>query len=568
MTFRPHPIVYALLIGLCYLPTQAQSTYIPLNDPAYHTIDRIEIKSDSLSAYLHTSVKPFVRLDAVLQAESADEANNARFGKTDRQYQYLVYKNNNEWSDFGLIESRKPFLKHFYRYKTDFLRIKDYGDFYMSLNPVLQLNLAKDNHSKALRFINTRGFEMRGMISEKLGFYAYLGENQSSYADYVQQNIKDNAAIPGEGRFKEFYSSVGDSLFAPGQDYFTARGYITFQPIERIRLQLGHDKNFIGNGIRSMLLSDEGNNYFFLKINTQVWRFSYQNLFMQLTGQFPLSTADTILPKKFAAMHHLSFNVNKRLNIGLFEGIVFNRPNNQFELAYLNPLIFYRAVEHELGSPDNVIIGLDYKLNLLRHLSLYGQLAIDEFKFSEIKNNTGWWANKMGWQAGIKYVDVAGISNLDAQLEYNSASPYTYSHHNSDGNYTHYNQALAHPLGANFREIIGTLQYRTFKQMQLKATLLYAQKGLDTPSDSSNWGGNIFLSNDTHEQDYGNALLQGNQSNILLADFAFSQMWKQNFFFDLGYTYRRQTFESGNSHTNHLFSAGIRINIARKQWLF
>lgn len=562
---------FLLPMLLCSLSAQAQSTFIPLNDNAYHTLDRIEIKSDTLSSYIHSSVKPYVRLDAVLQAESADEANNAKFAKTDRQFQYLIYKDNNEWSDFGLVESKKPVLKHFYRYKTDFLRIKDYSDFFLSVNPVLYLNLGKDSEGDGIRYLNIRGLELRGMISEKLGFYTYLGENQASYANYVQQSIAQNAAVPGEGRFKEFSSTVGDSLFAPGVDFFTARGYITFQPIERIRIQLGHDKNFIGNGIRSMLLSDAGNNYFFLKLNTQVWRFNYQNLFMQLTGQFPMSSADTLLPKKFAAMHHLSFNATKWLNIGLFEGIVFDRPDNQFELAYLNPLIFYRAIEHEIGSPDNVILGLDYKANFARHFSLYGQLAIDEFKFSEIIDNTGWWANKIGMQAGIKYIDVAGVSNLDAQVEYNTARPYTYTHNKVGGNYTHYNQALAHPLGANFREVLGVLQYRTFKQMQLKLTLMYAQQGIDHPDnvgDVSNWGGNIFLDNDTHVQDYGNSLLQGTQANTLVADFAFSQMWKHNLFFDLGYTYRQQSLAGDDAQASHFFSAGMRLNIARKQWLF
>ncbi len=552
---------------LCQI-AQAQSTFIPLNDPAYHTLDRIEIKSDTLGGYIHTSTKPYVRLDAVLHAESADEANDARFRKTDRQFQYLIYKDNNEWSDFGLVDSKKPIFKHFYRYKTDLLRIKDYGDFYLSLNPVLYFNMGVNSDGGGVRFLNTRGLELRGMISEKLGFYTFLGENQAAYPDYIQNRIGQTAAVPGEGRFKEFESRVAGDFFAPGVDFFTARGYITFQPIERIRLQLGHDKNFIGNGIRSLLLSDFGNSYFFLKANTQVWRFNYQNLFMQLTGQFPLSTADTLLPRKFAAIHHLSFNATRWLNIGLFEGVIFNRPDNRFELAYLNPIIFYRAIEHELGSPDNVLLGLDYKANFMRHFSLYGQLLVDEFKFSEISNKQGWWANKIAWQAGLKYIDVAGVSNLDAQIEYNTARPYTYTHHNEGGNYTHYNQALAHPLGANFRELMGVLQYRTFKQFHFKLTMLYAQQGLDNTDDTTNWGGNIFLDSDTREQDYGNKLLQGISTTTLLADISLSQMWKHNLFFDLGYTYRQQQTANNDTRHQHFFSAGMRLNIARKQWLF
>ncbi|MEZ4949696.1 MAG: hypothetical protein R2784_09960 [Saprospiraceae bacterium] len=33
----------------------------------------------------------------------------------------------------------------------------------------------------------------------------------------------------------------------------------------------------------------------------------------------------------------------------------------------------------------------------------------DEFKFDELTANTGWWANKFGWQLGLKYMDVLGV---------------------------------------------------------------------------------------------------------------------------------------------------------------
>ena len=49
-----------------------------------------------------------------------------------------------------------------------------------------------------------------------------------------------------------------------------------------------------------------------------------------------------------------------RINIGLFESIVFSRPNH-FELQYLNPVIFYRTVEQMVGSPDNAMIGAGHE---------------------------------------------------------------------------------------------------------------------------------------------------------------------------------------------------------------
>ena len=48
-------------------------------------------------------------------------------------------------------------------------------------------------------------------------------------------------------------------LKTTGYDYFDARGYFTFNVTKYIDVAFGYDKNFIGNGYRSLFLSDFGN---------------------------------------------------------------------------------------------------------------------------------------------------------------------------------------------------------------------------------------------------------------------------------------------------------------------
>src|SRR5690606_10630143 len=152
-------------------------------------------------------------------------------------------------------------------------------------------------------------------------------------------------------------------------------------------------------------------------------------------------------------------NVTKWLNVGVFEGIVFGREDH-FDFQYLNPIIFLRHVEGTVGSPDNAVAGFDFKANAAKKFQFYGQLLLDEFLLQVITSNSGYWANKYGYQLGVKYVDAFKINNLDLQLETNRVRPFTYSHYDSTANYTHYNQPLAHPLGANFHEFVGVLKYQ------------------------------------------------------------------------------------------------------------
>ena len=197
-----------------------------------------------------------------------------------------------------------------------------------------------------------------------------------------------------------------------------------------------------------------------------------------------------------------------------FEAVIFDREEG-FELQYLNPIIFYRTVEGMIGSPDNVLLGADFKWNLPWKTQLYGQLLVDEIKFDELfVNNEQWWANKWGVQLGLKAVDAFTISNLDFQFEFNTVRPYTYAHRSLQTNYSHYEQELAHPLGANFREFIARANYRVGSSLALCAQYISFLKGLD--DGDLNYGGNIMLPYDTRVSDYGNNIGQGVKTNVKL----------------------------------------------------
>ena len=347
-------------------------------------------------------------------------------------------------------------------------------------------------------------------------------------------------------------------------DYFDARGYFTFNAAKYIDFQFGYDKNFIGDGYRSLFLSDWGNSYLFLKINTRIWKFNYQNLFMELMPQFEKGGRDTLLDRKYAAMHHLSMNVTKWLNIGLFEGIIFGRKNH-YDLQYLNPVIFLRHIEGTVGSPDNALAGIDFKANAFHKVSAYGQLMLDEFILSQITKTTGYWANKYGIQLGVKYVDAFEINNLDLQFETNRVRPYTYAHYDNIANYTHYNQPLAHPLGANFQEYIGILRFQPAIKWNIYGRLIYFKQGLD--SGAINYGSNPFENYNTRPANYGFYIGTGNEATCLNGFLQLSYELKENLFLDGSLLYRtyKVANQSGESNTT-MVSVGFRWNMFKREY--
>ena len=372
--------------------------------------------------------------------------------------------------------------------------------------------------------------------------------------------------MPGQGFFKSYSSELFN--IKTGHDYLNAQGYLGFNISRHVGMQFGYGRNFIGNGYRSMLLSDFSNNYLYLKLNWKVWRLHFQNLFTEMAVFSQKGGPDgNLIPKKYMAAHHLSFNITPNLNVGFFETVVFSR-NNHFELQYLNPVILYRTIEQANGSADNVLIGLDAKWNFLERFQLYGQLMLDEFVFRELfLEPNGWWGNKYGVHLGLKYIDAFGIDHLDLQGEYNMARPYTYSHRDSSAHYSHYDQPLAHPLGANFREFIFKLRYVPIHKLVLEARLIRANFGEDI--DNASWGMNIFKSDLFRINDYGNETTQGRFTQTTLMCLDLIYQIRHNVFLDLQYLYRKKDSDADErDDITNVFRAGLRVNVGKQRFDF
>lgn len=298
-------------------------------------------------------------------------------------------------------------------------------------------------------------------------------------------------------------------LYYPDQDgfaYTDIRSRASFTPNQFFNFQVGLDHQFLGEGSRSMLLSDYGVSNPFALIRTHFWQLEYNVLYQALR-----EGSSTNWEGKFAASHHLSINPVKWLNIGIFESVLFQPIDTNlrrgFDVEYLNPIIFYRPQEYAIGSSDNVILGLDISARIKEHL-IYGQFVIDEFYLSELRAKSGWWANKFGGQFGVK----GRLLNrsLFYRLEYNFVRPYTFSHVSEELNYGNQGNAIGHPLGSNFMEVLGVVKYQKDKLL-LKAFLSYVLKGYDYNGFS--YGGDIYQSYVLRPQEYNNFIGQGLQRN-------------------------------------------------------
>ena len=554
----------SLALGVLLLSISgiSQQVYWMPGDPINHTLRRMEIIGKPSATPDFTKCWPAGRSESLHRARTyatnqyghLSAADQWNIGAIVQGSLTLPPASSDSIQEVQIMPRKKwgPFFQ-----RSSHLYEAHVKDFDLVINPVLAFSQGKESGSGERLFENTRGVVVDGQIAGKIAFHSYLTENQERLPGYARDWEIRRKALPNQGFYKNFKGT--------GYDYFDARGYITFPATNYVEVAFGYDRNFIGNGHRSLFLSDWGNSTMFLRLKTRIWKFNYQNLFMELQ-QADDRVGDRLIGKKYAALHNLDLQVNRWLQLGFFEGVVFGRPN-RFDFSYLNPVIFYRSVEHQNGSMDNSLAGLDWKIHPVKSVQLYGQLLLDEFNLSEIRSGKQWWANKWGYQAGAHYINVGGVKNLDLQVEYNRVRPFTYSHRDSVANYTHYNQPLAHPLGANFSEFISIVRYQPLPRLRLESKWVVYRQGRD--SSARSFGSNIFLPNVSPYRvgDYGYALGSGQDTRVLYASLCASYEWARNLFVDLQACFRKErslTYPVYDQRTNW-FSLGIRWNRMRRE---
>jgi hypothetical protein len=212
------------------------------------------------------------------------------------------------------------------------------------------------------------------------------------------------------------------------------------------------------------------------------------------------------------------------------------------------------TARYSLSDENNSVVGMTVKYKPIRNLNFYGQLMIDDLNLKKLSTK-GFQGNTWGFQLGSKYFNMFGLQNLNLQIEYNQVTPFAYAHQNALQSYTHYNQSIAHPLGANFREALGFINYR-YRRFFAEWEFMYAITGLDT--NHSNWGQDVFSSQllaSTGYQSQDNKIGQGIKTHLLETGIRAYYLLnpKTNLQFEVGYFYRNQKNELWNKTTGYFY---------------
>ena len=226
-------------------------------------------------------------------------------------------------------------------------------DHYFTLNPVVYFRGGQDAESDFdYTYRNSRGARLELQLG-KVSAYTTLVETQARLPEHVRDFVRQSrGVVPGYWLSKGFENGARDFAYAAGE--------VAYTPNDNFHFRLGHGKQFIGEGYRSLLMSDNSVNYPYFRIETTFWKFRYVNTWAILNDLRDSVMVGNIFAKKYMSMHYLSANIGKRFNIGLFEGIMWGDELNRygFDPNFLNPVILYRPVEFAQGfAGGNTLMG-------------------------------------------------------------------------------------------------------------------------------------------------------------------------------------------------------------------
>ncbi|RYY27772.1 MAG: gliding motility protein RemB [Sphingobacteriaceae bacterium] len=511
---------------------RAQSVYLPY---AYQFYQKLDSSVYSNQSRFHSSMKPFLVDDPLISS----------------QYQSLMNAGVDSLNKRSWVH-RKLFQEHLVNIKEE--------DFTVFIDFLPDLTAGRDFRNHKTTWLNTRGYQVGGTIGSKFYFYTSGFENQGVFPDYVNRYIDRNNQtsvyiIPGQSYDRSYGKATRD------WSYVTA--LLSYTPNKYLNFALGQDKTFIGDGYRSVLLSDYATNYPFFKATATLGNVRYMAMWANM--QDPLAPKLSYQDgnrKKWGVFHYLDWNVNNKLSLGFFDSVIWADKDDAgnkrgFDFNYINPFVFLRPIEANIGSGDNALIGFTGKYKFVDKAAVYGQFGLDEFEAKNFLSSNGSSRNKYAWQLGVRGADLFAVKRLNYLLEINNAKPYTYTETNSIINYAQNAEPLAHPFGANFREVVGILNYAVGR-FNFYGQAEFGHYGLDQTA-TDNYGKDIFKLYNQPTKTLGNYTGQGLTTNLYYGEGRVSYLLnpKYNLRFEVGVLLRQEK-NSVTTNNTAMLTFGLR----------
>ncbi len=347
----------------------------------------------------------------------------------------------------------------------------------------------KDSESKMKNVLfGNLGLRLYGTLSNSLGYYlqatngTILNGERTVAAD--EPNLRKNI---------KFYNLKSDFDFTESHVRFDKDWFYII---------IGRETRLWGAGLnQKLMLSNNAPPMDMISVGTRFktfeYRFSYGSALGLTRDSIHSTGVELYIPDKYSVFHKFSIRPSWG-EISFWENLVYSGRN--IDLAYLNPLVFLKSVEHALRDRDNSVMGLDATIRFLKILQFKGTFVLDDIIFSEIGKD--FWSNKTAWNISL----LASLPfSLDLGIEYSRIEPYTFTHFNNQNSLTNDSILYSSYLQPNSDEFSARIIWWWGCRYPLNINISYSRHGENIYDESGNFirnvGGDVLQSRRFEDSD-------------------------------------------------------------------
>ncbi len=416
-------IVKVILFFLLSYFAMAQIEYVPMSHPVYPFLINQEAKG--LLPHFSSSDLPWQRFEVIKALKKIAEQSD-RLSDYEKKSLHLfevefeILTRENTVVFFSPSDTNQIFFKNIFSSRDKFIYHYKGNENTARLKLLANLDNTYINSDTANgnSLMGNLGIRFYGSLSNHVGYYLQITNGTvlagdkwpALYDNKLQQNVK----------FAELNSDFDftESHVAYTYDWFTA--------------VIGRQTRYMGSGIaQKTFINDVAPPFDGLTLSANFENFKYSFSTYSLLAIPDSSWLDvgfkTYIPTKLSSMHRFALRPSWG-EIAFWEGVIYS--GRGFDLSYLNPLSFFKSLEHANRDRDNSLMGLDWKIRPAAGWQIVGSFLLDDIIFEEI--GTGYWSNKFAYNFGVSYADKFGFLGL----EYARVEPYTFSHFNPQNSYT------------------------------------------------------------------------------------------------------------------------------------
>ncbi len=487
------------LLNLLLLSTSySQVENVPIDDPVYTFLRRMDAKG-ILPKYHDT----FLTLPRIEVSKYLDILNEHRNRLTTTEKELLDMYRAEFSLDYGLDKAPRTILlddsttitkrigdlfsskeKFIYAYRDS--SVSFYGNFIFSLN---MTSANGTSHAPTSYEMGIFGGRVHGTIGSSFGYYLQV-TNGLLYGDKTYALGMD-PQLQANYKIHEANSNSFDET----------EGYLQYHN-NWLTVQVGREQLLWGTAVdpeEKLYLSSDAAPFDFIRMNAQygIFSFAYIHGWLQGMRTFVYNAYadmyDESVEPKYIAAHEINLSFPGVLDFGANEMIIYSRPSP--ELAYLNPVNFFKSVEHSLQDRDNALLTFDVKTHFLDPVQIFGSILIDDMDFSKL--GTKYWGNLFAYQIGGYYIEPFKIPDADLLIQYTLIDPYVFSHHIPVNSYTNKELTLGYPMEPNSDRWVTHAGYWLSRDVYIQGGYIRERHGANIVDSNgiliTNVGGDILF---------------------------------------------------------------------------